>query len=437
MNVRRDRTRLVDCAFERALGLTPSGSVRLTRAPYGPFRLFAERLVRSPRWECVTIIMICASTVWSGIQTEQMARIVLADVPKAYRVADAIFCTYFALEVALRIFVHRGLFLKMRGWGWNIFDSALVISQVVEEMLLTVAGSSSLTAGLGGFSTSYVLRIARLLRAVRAVRVLQVMRFAEELRLLVGCIVHSGRSFFWAVALLLLLIYLGSVTLTQVVLLHRIEYPADDPGSIELAKWFGTLPLSMMSLFQGLTGGVDWYVLTSPLIEHITPALGALFCAYTAFALLAVMNIVTATFIEAVIERATRVNELRKLRDASRAFQCLDVDESGLITFDEIADHLEDSEVQDFFRSIDVDVREAQCLFDLLDISGSGAIEFEEFLSGCIRLQGPAKASDLVLAVKEIRSALQEQAPGAPLPAQPATPLAGLTPRSRARRLSD
>merc|ERR1711920_1086137 len=38
-----------------------------------------------------------------------------------------------------------------------------------------------------------------------------------------------------------------------------------------------------------------------------------------------------------------------------------------------------------------------------LDLDGSGAIDAEEFLSGCLRLRGPAKALDLALLMREVK----------------------------------
>merc|ERR1712113_827990 len=74
---------------------------------------------------------------------------------------------------------------------------------------------------------------------------------------------------------------------------------------------------------------------------------------------------------------------------------------------DEINKHLESDAVQEFFKSIDVDVSEAQCLFDLLDLSQDGFIDFEEFIGGCLRLQGNARALDLLLMTIDTRSGFE------------------------------
>merc|ERR1712129_247437 len=54
-----------------------------------------------------------------------------------------------------------------------------------------------------------------------------------------------------------------------------------------------------------------------------------------------------------------------------------------------------------YFETIDLDLREAEDLFHLIDIDNSGSIDPEEFVNGCIRLQGPAKAIDLATLMSE------------------------------------
>jgi len=65
--------------------------------------------------------------------------------------------------------------------------------------------------------------------------------------------------------------------------------------------------------------------------------------------------------------------------------------------------------MQAFFMSIDVDASQAQDLFELLDADGRGYLDFQEFLSGCLRLQGEPRAVDLLLVAKESRAAFAKQ----------------------------
>merc|ERR1712232_1547675 len=183
-------------------------------------------------------------------------------------------------------------------------------------------------------------RIVRVLRAARVIRILRVMQFTQDLQLLVSCILHSVKAFYWASALIFLMIYVVSIYVTQVVLVHRLEL-VDDKGDRELVEWFGNVPIAVISLFQALTGGVDWNDLIRPLIVDVSPWLGFFGMIYMAFAVLAVMNVVTGTFVQTAIERAGEVKDMGRVHRARKLFKSLDLDHSGYISFTEMEDHLD------------------------------------------------------------------------------------------------
>jgi len=241
------------------------------------------------------------------------------------------------------------------------------------------------------------------------------MRYADDLQMLVSCLLRSAKAFVWSLGLILLMLYVVGVYFTQLSTITRIAEDVD--ASLEADKmWmldslefhFGSVPIAVLSLFQGLTGGLDWSDLATPMMELISPWMGLWFLLFIAFALLLVMNVVAATFVESAIDRATKVREMQKLSQASRLFKSLDKDMSGYISCDELDEHLESKEVQEFFESIDVDASEAKCLFDLIDCDGSGEIEFNEFLSGCLRLQGPAKSMDMVVGLHHLNQSVDK-----------------------------
>merc|ERR1719199_743662 len=97
------------------------------------------------------------------------------------------------------------------------------------------------------------------------------------------------------------------------------------------------------------------------------------------------------------------------MNHARKMFMALDRDASGTISLEELTTHLQDPVVQDFFASLDIDISEARSLFELIDLDNSGVIDFEEFLSGCMRLQGPSKAMDLLLVTRDFRNAFERQ----------------------------
>ncbi|CAK9071275.1 unnamed protein product [Durusdinium trenchii] len=225
---------------------------------------------------------------------------------------------------------------------------------------------------------------------------------------LVACIVYSAKSFIWSVMFVFLLVYIYGLYLTQSVHLHRLETGKNAAGDEVLAEYFGTVGRSILSLFQALTGGIDWRDLVEPLSEYMNWGWGLATVIWIAFLMLGVMNIITGNFVSAAMERSQSVKDVDNVFQARRLFKSLDIDDNGAITIDEIRRHLESKPVQHFFRTIDVDSSEAEVLFEILDLSGDGSIDKEEFISGCLRLQGAARAVDLLLMTKDTRRGFEQ-----------------------------
>jgi len=55
------------------------------------------------------------------------------------------------------------------------------------------------------------------------------------------------------------------------------------------------------------------------------------------------------------------------------------------------------------FQSLDLSARDSWTLFKLLDEEGNGDINLMEFMEGCLRLRGPAKALDIACVMDESR----------------------------------
>lgn len=380
----------------RAVGLDPKGGSSTTLGA-SPSQKTVQAFVRSNLFEQIMIAVIILQTILVGVQIDVMAKSNSTTPPMIYRITDVSICVIFSFELMLRLYVHRCHFFYMYGWVFNILDLALVVSQIVEEILM----SSTDTVGSGiNFS---VLRAVRMLRCVRIMRVLRLTRFFDDLRRLVAAIIYSMTTFLWSFLFVFMMIYIYGIYLTHSVHLHLLENGNSAPGSEELQKWFGTVAVAILSLFECLTGGVDWHEVVEVLINYLHPGWGVATALWIAFLLIAVMNIITGNFVQTAINLSQRVVSMDHVCHARRLFKCLDINENGIITTDEIHNHLETEAVQEFFRSIDVETSEAESLFNILDITGDGQIDWEEFVNGCMRLQGQARAIDVVLMTVDTR----------------------------------
>ena len=115
---------------------------------------------------------------------------------------------------------------------------------------------------------------------------------------------------------------------------------------------------------------------------------GVMFFLFVSFMFFVVLNIVTALFVDNAMARSAVVQHEKKLANATRMFKALDHDNSRQITISEILGEINSDEVQNFFKSIGLHSNEAKTLFQLLDVNSTGELDFNEFVGGCITLQG-------------------------------------------------
>jgi voltage-gated sodium channel len=320
-----------------------------------------------------------------GVQTDWMARALEDSPPFPFQVMEIVFGIIFTLELALRLFAYRCMFFFMPGKGWNIFDFTVVSLQWIEMVLELMA------AGLGvDFSLLRILRLIRVIRLARALRLI------GELRTIVSSIAGSMKSLFWTGVLLFMVVYVLGVGFTQVVLSRRIKFKKDgEETPEELFKFWGDLVSACFSLFESITGGLDWDDAARPLIIYVGAEWGVVFAFFIMFTVFAMLNVVTGVFIESVMKNASIENELRTASHVASLFKSLDHDEEGEISWEDFSKALETKEMKDFFKAIDVDIENARSLFDLLDLDESGFVNGDEFVDGCLRIWAPTKGLDL------------------------------------------
>merc|ERR1712012_1013664 len=85
-------------------------------------------------------------------------------------------------------------------------------------------------------------------------------------------------------------------------------------------------------------------------------------------------------------------------------FQELDTNDSSEMEIEELTDRIQDPTIAAYFSRIGVDVDQVQKLFKLLDQDQSGSIDKEEFMFGCLRLQGQAKSFDIAILQHDMKA---------------------------------
>jgi voltage-gated sodium channel len=368
---------------------------------------WATQAVENSRFDFFFGIVIMLNACSMGVQTEYMARTSSELVPLPLQLCDTIFCLVFLAELLTRLTAYGVAFFWRSGWQWNWFDSVLVVMQLFEEIVGAVARLRAEEASSSGGNFS-ALRVLRVLRLVRLVRLARVLRFVRQLRTLVMSIAVSLQSLGWTVMLIVLMIYVVGIYLTQLTSTHRKEADRGDlsasPETLQkMDFYFGTLGRSILTLFEAITGGVDWDELAHPLSSEISPLVAFFFACYIAFAVLAMMNVVTGVFVESALQGSTQDKESQIMETLENLFIEFDMDDTGKIHEAEFLHMISNPNTAQQFKALDVTTHQAKSLFHLIDVDRSGVIDIEAFIMSCLRLRGNARAADMTTLIYELK----------------------------------
>lgn len=355
-------------------------------------------LVRSDAFDHLVGAVLLANAALLGFQADYFAeakRFSPAPVPDpatplAFRLLDLAFCAVFVVELALRVSVSRCAFLRGEGWRWNLFDALVVLLQILDEIVKMMFGGTVVQEHFKNVGVVRVLRLARLLRLVRMVRLI------PELKSMVYLIYASIGSFIWSLVLILIMMYCYAIYYTEIVtdMVNGGLVPESDFDDLQ-TRW-GGLGVSVLTLWMAITGGDDWRNFTDILRHEKLYALHLiLFIVYIAFGTLVMLNLVTGVFVESAqrIMREDKDAELMNL--ASKIFTATDLDGSQEITIEEFQEQLDTGLMHDYVEAIGIRHEELEHLYELLDQDDSGTVNAGEFVKGCLRLRGPARALDM------------------------------------------
>lgn len=311
-------------------------------------------------------------------------------------VMENLFCIIFLIEMLMRMYVHRWKYFHD---SWNVLDFILVSTAVIDTYILSFIGGSGKVRML----TS--LRVVRMLRLVRFVRML---RMFKELWLIVNGLLNSMKTLGWVGLLLCCLLYVFAIFLTNQVgqndemYLNTESYDGEEwPHQV----YFGTVPRSMLSLFQILTLD-SWCDYIVRHIVHRQPYMAPVFIFFLFITTFGLMNIIVGVIVEntlgaasiseARMERDQEKYRKRILQDLHVLFQLSDTDGSGRISRREFQAACRNPKVLEKLENLGLLLNETDTLFNLLDPTRKGSIDLSEFITTCKQLIGGAKQKDIV-----------------------------------------
>ncbi|CAK0870207.1 unnamed protein product [Prorocentrum cordatum] len=244
------------------------------------------------------------------------------------------------------------------GHGWQYFHVVVVIAQLFQTIgqhsHRHQRSYSQFRVVLAMLST---LRLARLLSLVLVTDVIRQHPFFRELRIMIHSLTGAVKGFLWSGLLIFTILLIFGTVLSEGALAFLVQGGGEDASAgpaAPLQARFGSLFLAVLTLFQAMSGGVDWHE-----VWQILDALGwgyrGVFLLYIGFSFLTLLNVVTAVFIEGTMMRCTTdrglvvQSELMAKRDFLQAmrkvFQELDVDEDGDITVEELRGRMQEPEI--------------------------------------------------------------------------------------------
>jgi hypothetical protein len=375
-----------------------------------------QRFVKSSTYELASAAFIVLNVVFVALETDLRARFVASSPRSAYIDADYqdkiysfiaanVFSAAFVMDLLLRIHTYRCHFFF--GWG-NIFDILVVLTAVVEVIVHWYEIFSDTTSMARTFLRKFsMLRIIRLLRVISHTRAVGVIRFIRELRLMVFSLTGTLKSLAWAIVLLFIILLVFGVFFTDGAVTHLIQNPTLSSDSrADLSEHFGTLWRAGISLFMSMSGGEDWGNILA-VLKPLPYEYQLTFLGFVTFAILALLNVITAVFVEAAMQVSQNDKELVVLEEMKnkdefmaimqQVFEELDTNDSGALSLQEFEKHIEDEKLTAFLKSFDLDVSQVRTLFTLLDVDRTGEVDLDEFVSGCMRLKGGAKSLDMAI----------------------------------------
>lgn len=382
-------------------------------------RNLLQRVTDTSYYEVFSATLIMANAFFIGWQT-QVAGVEIIELRKTQGdkfehettetlIISILFTVLFSIELGLR-WTADGFFkfFQTQDLAWNLMDITIVCLAFVDCILEAANAQHTLTNNVA------LLRVLRIIRVVRIARIVRIKRFFKELRIMVYSIMGSCKSLLWVLLVIGLMLYMFGIGFTWAAVNYlRTLDPSEKPEGVqELEKSFGTLDLSLASLFMAMSGGNDWAVYYEAL-KPLGYAFRWAFLLYISFALFAVVNIVTGVFVDSAMQNNTKDRELiiqeeiqnKKdyLENMAAIFEEIDADNTGYISQDEFEQSLQDERVKAYFHSMKLDVTDARTLFTLLDYDQSTEVNIKEFIAGCYKLQGESRSLDVKIIHYEVR----------------------------------
>ncbi|MDP5138278.1 ion transporter [Rheinheimera baltica] len=251
-----------------------------TVMPVLTLRQRCRKFIENNTVQRILLALILINAVILGMETMPE---VMASAGQYLLALDKAILVVFVVEIAIRLFVHRLAFFKD---GWSVFDFIVV--------------GIALVPASGPFAV---------LRALRVLRVLRVLTFVPSMRKIVGALIQSLNGMLSIAMVLGLIYYVAAVMVTK---LFGQEFP----------EWFGSLWLSLYTLFQIMTLESWSMGIARPVMAEF-PYAWAFFVPFILIATFTMLNLFIAVIVNAVQSMHDEEHQAEHDADAATQQQLL------------------------------------------------------------------------------------------------------------------
>lgn len=382
-------------------------------------------IVNSNRFGGLCMLVILLNAILISYMSDQEMKSPGAPTPYALMMIELGFACFYAVEILLKLAVHRLYFFINDDMRWNIFDLALVIFSGVEitsSFILVSEGVAN-----EGMNLTF-LRLLRLCKIAKVLRVLRTLRFFRELRLMLDCVLGSVLNAIWCIAMLFFVMFIFSLLLVQGLADYLGQYARDngaqsleDPHVGDIMLLYGSVGRTLLTLFQSTTSGIDWRDCYLPL-EQSSGLLSAVFLLFVSLFTISVWNIVTSTFVEKALKLAqpdleslVMEHHLKDVQDAQALLELfcsrLCCTDSSSITYGQFKLLTEQHHFRSYLSARGIDIKNVEVFFRMLaTASGNSEVELKVLANALVRMKGFATSIDLQTLSFETKITLSKQA---------------------------
>jgi len=371
------------------------------------------KVVNSNRFGGLCMMVILLNAILISYMSDQEMKHPGAQTPYTLMMIELGFACFYAVELLLKLAVHRLYFFINDDMRWNIFDLGLVIFSGVEITSSFVMLSEGVARE--GLNLTF-LRLLRLCKIAKVLRVLRTLRFFRELRLMLDCVLGSVLNAIWCIAMLFFVTFIFSLLMVQGLADYLGEYTRengvqslDDPHVGEIMMWYGSVGRTLLTLFQSTTSGVDWRDCYLPL-EQSSGMLSAVFLLFVSLFTISALKLAQPDLESLVME-----HHLKDVQDAQALLDLfcsrLGCSESSSICYGQFKLLAEQHNFRTYLSARGIDIKNVEVFFRMLaTASGNSEVELKVLANALVRMKGFATAIDLQTLSFETKITLSKHA---------------------------